>query len=161
MDRSFERLIGLDASSRDLERAQARLKLDLAGGPSRERVQLLHGALTYRDARWAGVDAAALVEVIEHLDSDRLPALADAVFGVGRPKTVVVTTPNADYNVLFEALPAGEFRHPDHRFEFTRAQFTQWANDVAARYGYSVTFSALGEEHPEHGAVSQVGVFTR
>jgi 3' terminal RNA ribose 2'-O-methyltransferase Hen1 len=160
-ERSFEKLIGLDASSRDLERARDRLKLDLAGGPSRERVQLLHGALTYRDARWAGVDAAALVEVIEHLDEDRLPALADAVFGAARPKTAVVTTPNADYNVLFETLPAGQFRHPDHRFEFTRSQFRAWAEAVAERYGFSIAFSGIGEAHPEHGPVSQVGVFSR
>jgi 3' terminal RNA ribose 2'-O-methyltransferase Hen1 len=160
-DRHFETLIGLDASVPSLERARERLKLDLAGGPSRERVQLLHGALTYRDARWAGVDAAALAEVIEHLDEDRLPALADAVFGAARPKTVVVTTPNADYNVLFESLPAGQFRHPDHRFEFTRAEFARWAGAVAERYGYAVEISGVGDEHPEHGPVSQVGVFSR
>ena len=160
-DRHFETLIGLDTSSRDLERARERLKLDLAGGPERERVQLLHGALTYRDARWSGVDAAALVEVIEHLDEDRLPALADAVFGAAHPKTVVVTTPNADYNVLFESLAAGQFRHPDHRFEFTRAEFARWAGAVAERYGYAVEFSGIGDEHPEHGPVSQVGVFSR
>ena len=160
-DKSFTTLIGLDASSRDLERARERLKLDLAGGPSRERVRLLHGALTYRDMRWAGVDAAALVEVIEHLDEDRLPALADAVFGAARPKTVIVTTPNADYNVLFESLPAGQFRHPDHRFEFTRAQFAAWAGAVAARYGYTFALSGVGEAHPVHGPVSQVGVFSR
>lgn len=160
-NRQFERLLGVDASSRDLERARDRLKLDLAGGPSRERVQLLHGALTYRDARWADVDAAALVEVIEHLDPDRLPALADAVFGAARPRLVVVTTPNAEYNALFESLPAGQFRHPDHRFEFTRTEFTQWAEGIGERYGYAVTYSGIGEAHPEHGPVSQVGVFTR
>lgn len=160
-ERRFETLIGLDASSRDLDRARRRLKLDVAGGPSRERVRLLHGALTYRDARWAGVDAAALVEVIEHLDEDRLPALVDAVFGAARPKTVIVTTPNADYNVLFESLPVGQFRHPDHRFEFTRAQFEAWAQAAARRYGYAVAFSGLGDEHPEHGPVTQIGAFTR
>ncbi len=160
-NRGFERVIGLDASSRDLERARERLKLDLAGGPSRERVTLLHGALTYRDARWAGVDAAALVEVIEHLDDNRLPALVDAVFGAARPKTVVVTTPNVEYNALFETLPAGQFRHPDHRFEWTRTQFSAWAEAIAQKYGYAVEFSGIGEAHPDHGPVSQVGVFSR
>lgn len=160
-DSSFERLIGLDASMRALERANDRLKLGFVGGPPQERVQLLHGALTYRDARWSGVDAAALVEVIEHLDEDRLPALADAVFGVAQPKTVIVTTPNADYNALFEDLPAGQFRHPDHRFEFTRAQFVAWTGEVARQYGYTVEMSGIGEAHPDHGFVTQVGVFTR
>jgi len=160
-NRTLEKIIGLDASTRDLERASERLKLDLAGGAARERVQLLHGALTYRDDRWAAMDAAALVEVIEHLDADRLPALADVVFGAARPRTVIVTTPNADYNVVFETLPAGQFRHPDHRFEFTRAEFAAWAENIARTYGYSVAFSGIGEPHPEHGPASQVGVFSR
>jgi len=160
-ERTLETLIGVDASSRDLERARERLKLDLAGGPSRRRIRLLHGALTYRDARWADVDAAALVEVIEHLDAARLPALADAVFGAARPKTVIVTTPNNEYNALFADLPAGQFRHPDHRFEFTREQFADWAQSVAERYGYRVALSGLGDDHPEHGPVCEMGVFSR
>ncbi len=116
-ERWVERLIGVDASTRDLERAQRRLKLDQPGGPPEGRITLLHGALTYRDRRWAEADAAALVEVIEHLDPDRLPALTRIVFGEARPRLVVVTTPNADYNVLFPTLGAGSFRRADHRFE--------------------------------------------
>lgn len=159
-EKSFERLIGLDASTRALERARERLKLDRAGGPS-ERVSLLHGALTYRDARWGDVDAVALVEVIEHLDADRLPTLVEIVFGAARPKTVIVTTPNAEYNVLFESLPAGAFRHPDHRFEWSRAQFCDWTRAIGEIYGYSVAFSGVGDENPELGPVTQVAVFAR
>jgi 3' terminal RNA ribose 2'-O-methyltransferase Hen1 len=160
-DKRFKRIIGLDASTRSLERAARRLKLGQVGGPPEGRAALLHGALTYRDERWHGAEAAALVEVIEHLDFDRLSALADVVFGVGRPKTVIVTTPNAEYNVLFPSLPAGAFRHPDHRFEWTRAEFQQWASGVEARYGYRAAYSGVGEAHPEFGPVSQVAVFTR
>ncbi|WP_024879296.1 3' terminal RNA ribose 2'-O-methyltransferase Hen1 [Methylosinus sp. LW3] len=160
-ERGFERVIGLDASTRALERAKERLKLDRAGGPSMERVSLLHGALTYRDARWADADAVALVEVIEHLDADRLPTLVEIVFGAAHPKTVIVTTPNAEYNALFDSLPAGAFRHPDHRFEWTRAQFHDWAQVIAKSHGYSVAFSGIGEEHPELGPVTQVAVFSR
>src|SRR5690606_25739396 len=123
-DRRFARVIGLDASTRALERAAERLKLDFAPN---DRIRLLHGALTYRDDRWKDADAAVLAEVIEHLDLDRLPALANAVFGAAQPKTVIVTTPNAEHNVLFPNLPAGKFRHPDHRFEWTRAEFRAWA----------------------------------
>lgn len=155
----FDRIIGLDASARALERAADRLKLHLAGGPSAERVRLLHGALTYRDLRWQGVDAAVLVEVIEHLDADRLPALAEAVFGNG-PKTVIVTTPNAEHNVLFPNLTAGAFRHPDHRFEWTRAQFRAWASSIEAHYGYSADFSEIGAPDETHGAPTQMAVFT-
>lgn len=160
-DRRFEKIIGLDASSRALETARDRLKLDLAGGPKRERVTLLHGALTYRDERWAGSDAVSLVEVIEHLDADRLPALEKAVFGVAQPKTIVVTTPNVEYNVLFETLAAGTFRHPDHRFEWTRAEFAAWAQGVAQRHGYTVSTSGIGEVHPAHGTPTQMAVFAR
>jgi 3' terminal RNA ribose 2'-O-methyltransferase Hen1 len=160
-NKRFERIIGLDASARSLDRAAARLKLGLPGGPREGRVTLLHGALTYRDERWRAADAAVLVEVIEHLDPDRLPALADVVFGAAHPKTVIVTTPNADYNTLFPALAAGAFRHTDHRFEWTRAEFRAWAAGIEARYGYRAAYSGIGEDHPELGPVSQVAVFTR
>ncbi len=122
---------------------------------------LLHGALTYRDERWHGTDAAVLAEVIEHLDADRLPALAAAVFGAARPRTVVVTTPNAEYNALFPTLPAGAFRHPDHRFEWTRAEFRTWAAGIEDRYGYRAAFSGIGPDYPEFGAPTQMAVFAR
>jgi 3' terminal RNA ribose 2'-O-methyltransferase Hen1 len=157
-DRRFVHLIGLDVSARALERAAERLKLDRAGGPS-ERVTLLHGALTYRDERWKGADAAALVEVIEHLDPDRLPTLAQVVFGEVRPKTVVVTTPNAEHNRLFPGLPAGRFRHPDHRFEWTRSEFATWVAGIEARFGYTATISGIGMHHEEFGAPTQMAVF--
>jgi 3' terminal RNA ribose 2'-O-methyltransferase Hen1 len=159
--RRFTRLIGLDASTRSLERARARLKLDLAGGPTAERVQLLHGALTYRDARWQDADAAVLVEVIEHLDAERLPALAQVVFGAARPKTVIVTTPNLEHNALFPTLANGAFRHPDHRFEWTRGEFAAWANETAAQHGYTFTLSGIGPDHETHGPPTQMAVFTR
>lgn len=155
----FDCIIGLDASARALERAADRLKLHLAGGPSAERVKLLHGALTYRDVRWREADAAVLVEVIEHLDADRLPALAEAVFS-NALKTVIVTTPNAEHNVLFPNLAAGAFRHPDHRFEWTREEFRAWAASVEARYGYRAVFSEIGAPDETHGAPTQMAVFT-
>ena len=160
-NRQFEKIIGLDATTRSLERAAERLHFDRPGDTTRERVTLLHGALTYRDQRWHGLDAAALVEVIEHLDPDRMAALCDVVFGAARPKTVVITTPNADYNVLFPNLAAGAFRHSDHRFEWSRAEFRSWITGVEQKYGYSATFSGIGEEHPEFGPVSQVAVLKR
>jgi 3' terminal RNA ribose 2'-O-methyltransferase Hen1 len=160
-EKSFEHLIGLDASTRELERARDRLKLDRADGPTPNRVTLLHGGLTYRDARWSDAEAVVLVEVIEHLDADRLPTLAEILFGAARPKTVIVTTPNAEYNALFETLPAGAFRHPDHRFEWSRAQFQDWGQEIAGRYGYAVAFSGIGDEDPRFGPVCQAGVFTR
>ena len=132
-----------------------------SNGPAEGRVLLLHGALTYRDARWHGADAAVLAEVVEHLDPDRLPALAAVVFGAARPRAVVVTTPNAEYNALFPTLPAGAFRHPDHRFEWTRDEFRAWAAGIEERHGYRAAFSGIGEAHPELGAPTQMAVFAR
>ena len=160
-ERWAERLLGVDASARSLEIAARRLRLHQAGGPSEERLKLLHGSLGYRDARWEGVDAAALVEVIEHLEPDRLPALEKIVFGAAHPATVVVTTPNADYNALFPNLAAGAFRHPDHRFEWTRAEFRAWADRVAAAWEYDVGYAEIGAVDEALGAPTQMAVFTR
>jgi 3' terminal RNA ribose 2'-O-methyltransferase Hen1 len=160
-ERWVERLIGVDAAARDLEWASKRLKLDMAGAPPEGRVTLLHGGLTYRDRRWEDVDAVALVEVIEHLDADRLPTLEKIVFGAARPATIVVTTPNAEYNALFPNLAAGAFRHPDHRFEWTRVQFEAWATGVAEAHGYGVAFSGIGGADEAFGAPTQMAVFKK
>lgn len=160
-ERWAERLIGLDPAARELEWAAKRLKLHLPGGPPEGRVLLLHGSLTYRDDRWADADAAALIEVIEHLDPDRLPLVERVVFGETRPAIVVVTTPNAEYNTLFPNLAVGAFRHPDHRFEWTRAQFEVWAGKIGSAYGYRPVFSGIGRLDEALGAPTQMAVFTR
>jgi len=160
-ERWAERLIGLDPAARELERAARRLKLHLLNGPPEGRVWLLHGSLTYRDNRWIGADAVALVEVIEHLDPDRLPLVEHVVFREARPSTVVVTTPNREYNTLFPSLAAGAFRHPDHRFEWTRAEFRTWADGIGSRYGYRATLSGIGRGNEALGAPTQMAVFTR
>jgi 3' terminal RNA ribose 2'-O-methyltransferase Hen1 len=160
-ERFTERLIGLDPATNELERAQKRLKLNMPGGPPEGRIKLLHGSLTYRDARWADVDAAVLVEVIEHLDPDRLPLVERVVFGAAQPSTVVVTTPNVEYNALFPNLAAGRFRHRDHRFEWTRAEFQNWAERIGAAYGYRAELSGIGQPDDTLGMPTQMAVFTR
>jgi 3' terminal RNA ribose 2'-O-methyltransferase Hen1 len=160
-ERQFEEIVGVDVSWRALEIASERLKLDRLAPAQRERIRLLHGSLVYRDARLAGYDAAAVVEVIEHLDPARLAAFERVVFEFARPGTVVITTPNAEYNVKWETLPAGRFRHRDHRFEWTRAQFQAWATNVAERFAYAVRFLPVGAADPAVGAPTQMGVFTR
>jgi len=126
----------------------------------RERIRLLHGSLMYRDARLTGFDAAAIVEVVEHLDPPRLASFERVVFEFARPRIIVVTTPNADYNIRWETLPAGEFRHADHRFEWTRAQFQEWARRVADTYAYEVRFEPVGPEDAAVGSPTQMGIFT-
>ena len=122
---------------------------------------LLHGSLTYRDKRLSGFDAAVAMEVIEHIDAPRLDAFEEVVFGSAKPGAVLITTPNAEYNTLFGGLPAGEFRHRDHRFEWTRGQFQIWARQAAERRKYDVRFQDIGPEHPDYGAPTQMGIFTQ
>ncbi len=160
-DKSFTEVVGLDASVRALEIAKRRLKLDRLSPADRERVKLLHGALTYRDKRLAGFDAAAVVEVVEHLDPPRLAAFERVLFEFARPAAIVLTTPNVEYNARFENMPAGKLRHKDHRFEWTRAEFRAWAEAVAGRFGYAVRFLPVGAEDPQFGPPTQMAVFVR
>jgi len=160
-DKQFEQIVGIDVSIRSLEMAHKRLKLDRLPDRQAERLKLIHGSLIYRDKRLEGFEAAAVVEVIEHLDPPRLASLERAVFEFARPKTVVLTTPNQEYNVMWETLPAGQFRHSDHRFEWTRTEFHDWANRVAEQHDYSVRFLPVGPDDEGVGSPTQMGVFER
>jgi 3' terminal RNA ribose 2'-O-methyltransferase Hen1 len=160
-DRTFTEIVGMDVSARSLEIAHDRLHLDRLPAHQSERVKLLHGALTYRDERLHGFDAAAVVEVVEHLDPPRLAAFERVLFEHAQPGMVAMTTPNAEYNVKWVTLPAGQFRHRDHRFEWTRVQFRAWAEGVAQKYGYGVRFLAVGSEDELVGAPSQMAIFEK
>ena len=160
-EKQFEEIVGMDVSWRCLEITQDRLNLDRLPPMQRQRIKLLHGSLIYRDKRLAGYDAATVVEVIEHLDSPRLAAFERVLFEFAHPGQIIVTTPNAEYNVKWETLPAGEFRHKDHRFEWTRAQFQEWATRVAERFGYSVRFAPVGPVDEAVGSPTQMALFQR
>ncbi|MFD2079423.1 3' terminal RNA ribose 2'-O-methyltransferase Hen1 [Actinopolymorpha cephalotaxi] len=156
---AFTRVAGSDVSTRSLQYAARRLRLDRMSERQAERVALFQSALTYEDDRIAGFDAAVLMEVVEHVDPSRLEALERVVFGAARPGAVLVTTPNAEYNVLYEGL-AG-MRHPDHRFEWTREEFTEWSGRVAATYGYLVDLRGVGDLDQTLGTPTQLAIFTR
>jgi 3' terminal RNA ribose 2'-O-methyltransferase Hen1 len=160
-DKQFEEIVGLDVSIRSLEAGQRRLRMDRLPPIQANRIRLIHGSLLYRDKRLAGFDAAAVVEVIEHLDPPRLAAFERVLFEFARPRTVVLTTPNREYNVTWETLPAGQFRHPDHRFEWTRQEFRHWAQRIGDRFGYTVRFLPVGQENEMLGPPTQMGVFER
>jgi 3' terminal RNA ribose 2'-O-methyltransferase Hen1 len=160
-DKQFEEVVGMDVSIRTLETARDRLKLDQLPERQAARIKLLHGSLIYRDRRLEGFDAAAVVEVVEHLDPPRLTAFERAVFEFARPRTVVLTTPNREYNVMWEGLGADKLRHPDHRFEWTRAEFQDWAEGIAGRFGYAVRFQPVGPVDEVVGSPTQMGVFER
>ncbi|MHA7617935.1 3' terminal RNA ribose 2'-O-methyltransferase Hen1 [Cellulosimicrobium cellulans] len=163
-DRTFTRVLGTDVSARELERAAVRLRLHEASDAERERVRLVQSSLTYVDDRVAGFDAAVLMEVVEHVDPSRLDALTAAVLGHARPRTVVVTTPNAEYNVhypnLLDGPGGGRVRHPDHRFEWTRAELRAWAAAAGERYGYAVELRDVGPLAHDVGAPTQMAVLT-
>lgn len=160
-DKAFDRLVGMDVSWRALETAHRRLSMDQMPDAQRKRIELIHGSLVYRDKRLEGFDAATVIEVIEHLDPPRLAAFERVLFECARPKTAIITTPNSEYNVRFETLPAGQFRHKDHRFEWTRREFSTWARGISERFGYNVTCLPIGPEDPVAGAATQMGIFTR
>lgn len=158
-EKQFTYILGMDVSHRALEIAVERLKLERMFERKRARIDVMHGSLMYRDARLEGYDAAAVVEVIEHLEPHRLIAFERVLFEFARPSTIVITTPNREYNVMWETLPAGKFRHKDHRFEWTRAEFQHWAESICERFGYTVRFLPVGPEDETVGAPSQMGVF--
>jgi 3' terminal RNA ribose 2'-O-methyltransferase Hen1 len=160
-EKQFEFITGMDVSWRALEIARERIRLDRMNERQRARVELVQGSLVYRDARLHGFDAAAVVEVIEHLDAARLAAFERNLFEFAQPTHVVLTTPNAEYNAVFPSLPEGRFRHSDHRFEWTRAEFESWATRTAGRFGYTVRLEGIGPEDPQHGHLSQIAIFSR
>ncbi len=159
--KQLTRIVGIDVSPRALEIARERLRIDELPERQRARIALFQASLTYRDARFAGFDAACAIEVIEHLEPSRLGAFERTVFELAKPSTVIVTTPNAEYNARFEALPAGKMRHRDHRFEWTRAEFERWARTAAERHGYRVRFAPVGEVDDVLGPPTQMAVFSR
>lgn len=160
-DSHIEHVTAVDVSVRALQLAARNLRLDQMRAKRREKLTIFQSSLTYRDERLAGLDAVVLMEVIEHVDPERLPALERAVFGLAKPATVIVTTPNAEYNVHFDTLPHGTPRHRDHRFEWTRAEFRAWAGRVAETYVYQASFLPVGPEHPQDGPPTQLAVFER
>jgi 3' terminal RNA ribose 2'-O-methyltransferase Hen1 len=157
----LQKITGVEVAPRVLAGASDRLKLDFMPDIKRRRIELLQGSLVYRDDRLAGYDAAAVIEVIEHMEAERLPAFEQALFGRARPRAAIVTTPNREFNALFEGMKPDAMRHPDHRFEWSRTEFRHWAESVALAHGYSVRFDGIGIEDSTHGHPTQVAIFSR
>ncbi len=160
-EKQFEEIVGMDVSHRALKIAQERLHYERLPERQKERLRLFQGSLNYQDKRLVGYDAAAVIEVIEHFDPPRLAAFARVLFEFAGPRTVVLTTPNIEYNVKFENLQAGTFRHKDHRFEWTRDEFHSWATRISKRFGYAAVFHPIGPMTEDVGSPTQMAVFTR
>lgn len=155
------RVVGTEVSDTALSKAAKRLHVDRMTERQAERLSLLLSSLLYQDERLEGLELAILMEVIEHIDPDRLSAVAANVFGSMRPRNVVVTTPNCEYNLRYPALAGGGFRHSDHRFEWTRDEFANWAYSVGEVYGYDVGLRPIGDGDNEVGSPTQMAVFTQ
>ena len=158
-DTQIDRIVGTDVSVRELERARDRLEHLPMATSRRERIALFQSSALYFDRRLNGADAITLLEVIEHVEPDRLNALERIIFGTNRPRNVIVTTPNREYNGLFPTLSQGALRHPDHRFEWSRSEFAAWAEAVASRHGYTVALEPIGDDDASKGAPTQMAVF--
>lgn len=151
-DGVFARLAGVDVSTDELGSATKRLE-------RRRGIELWQSSLLYTDARCRGFDVVVLMEVIEHIDRGRLPVAVDSVFETMQPGAVIVTTPNSEYNPVYGITDG--FRHPDHRFEFTRDEFESWCRGVAADHSYTVTTSGIGQVSDDVGTPTQCAVFRR
>lgn len=157
----IQKVTACDISVRTLEKAAQRLRLENMPTFKRNKLTLMQASLTYRDKRFEGFDCACVIEVIEHIEPSRITAFERSVFEFAHPKTVIVTTPNSEYNVKYENLKEGTLRHGDHRFEWTRAEFEQWTNRVCEKFGYSCAVSGIGDIDEKVGAPTQMGVFTK
>ena len=159
--RELQEIVGLDVSNQALEYAERRLQLRDMPEMQRNRIKLMHGSAIYRDQRIAGFDAIVAVEVIEHIDADRLIGFERAVFEFARPGIGVITTPNIEFNASFENLAAGKLRHSDHRFEWSREEFASWVNGICEQFGYVAEIQGIGEAHPDYGSPTQMAVLRR
>ena len=157
----IRKITACDVSSRILEKAEQRLNIYRLPSVLKTKLSLIQGSLTYRDKRFEGYDCACIVEVIEHIEPMRIPAFERVVFEFARPGTVVLTTPNREYNINYEKLPEDQLRHGDHRFEWTREEFRNWTEHVCGKFGYTCVISGIGDADEATGQPTQMGVFTR
>ncbi|MCL7943262.1 methyltransferase domain-containing protein [Marinobacter sp. ATCH36] len=157
-DEQFEDVIGLEDSGLSLQQARSILAPYLA--EELPRIRLIRGSYAESNPALAGFEAAAMVETIEHVRPEQLSQVERAVFGEYRPGCLFMTTPNREYNPLFDLAP-GEFREEDHKFEWDRIKFQRWARGVADRNGYDVRFGGIGEYVPDAGHPTQTAFFTR
>ncbi|PKK89266.1 MAG: 3' terminal RNA ribose 2'-O-methyltransferase Hen1 [Candidatus Wallbacteria bacterium HGW-Wallbacteria-1] len=159
-DRTFTKVVGADVSIRALEIAAERLRLNEMPLNQKDRLKIFQGSLLYKDNRFEGFEAATIIEVIEHLDEPRLEAFEKVVFGHARPRHVILTTPNREYNVVWSNL-GRNLRHNDHRFEWTRDEFRIWCEKIGRAFGYSQRYLGIGPENPNIGHPTQMCIFSR
>ncbi|XP_044055465.1 small RNA 2'-O-methyltransferase isoform X2 [Siniperca chuatsi] len=165
--REIELLVGVDINGAQLKRKMHGLApistYYLQPTYDQLRIELYQGSVTQKDVRLRGFDLVTSIELIEHLTLADVDRFSEVVFGYMTPVAVIVSTPNSEFNPLFPGLSG--FRHSDHKFEWTRAEFKSWALKVCLEYGYEVEFTGVGQAPPGQqervGFCSQIGVFHR
>ncbi|OFE13763.1 hypothetical protein PHACT_11980 [Pseudohongiella acticola] len=154
------RLIGIDIDTTVLAEARQALNIDMFN-PSAE-LKVCRGSFENTDWYSKGgdgsIDAAIMLETIEHIEPGRLSRVEDTVFRALRPPLVIITTPNKEYNPI-HGMADHEIRHPGHFFEWTRAQFRSWCEGVAGRHRYTARYADIGETHPTLGSSTQMVCF--
>ena len=160
-EQQIRRVAACDVSVSVLEKAAQRLHLDRMQPARRNKLTLMQASLTYRDKRFEGYDCACVVEVIEHIEPMRIPAFERAVFEFAAPRTVILTTPNREYNANYEHMEENALRHGDHRFEWTREEFRAWTEKICEKFGYSCEISGIGTNDEKLGTPTQMAVFTK
>lgn len=160
-NQQIKKVTAVDVSIASLEKAAKRLKLDRMSSFRKNKLNLIQGSVTYKDSRFEGYDCACLVEVLEHIDPSRIPVMEKVVFGYAKPQTVIITTPNREYNVNYEHMKENALRHSDHRFEWSRKEFKEWTNHICKEFGYRCEIKGIGEEDSLNGAPTQMGVFSK
>ncbi|WP_310831561.1 3' terminal RNA ribose 2'-O-methyltransferase Hen1 [Paenibacillus pedocola] len=118
------------------------------------------GSLFYFDESLRGKDVMILCEVIEHIDEYRLARVMENIFAEYAPKTLIVTTPNKDYNAVYE-MEQEELRHGDHRFEWGRKAFSVWCARWTETFDYTAELTGIGEGSVEFGYPTQMAIFTK
>ena len=161
IEQQIKKVTACDVSVSALEKAAQKLHLDRMQSYRKNKLTLMQASLTYRDKRFEGYDCACVIEVIEHIEPLRIPAFERSVFEFAAPKTVILTTPNREYNANYKHMQENTLRHGDHRFEWSREEFRVWAEHICETFGYSCEISGIGEPDEKLGTPTQMGVFTK
>lgn len=160
-EQQIKKITAADVSVSVLEKAKQKLNYERMQPYLKNKLTLMQASLMYKDDRFSGFDAACVVEVIEHMDIQRIPFFEKVLFGYAQPKTVILTTPNKEYNIKYPTLENDTLRHRDHRFEWTRDEFKNWCEHICSEFGYKAEIKNIGETDEEYGSPTQMGVFTK
>lgn len=137
-----------DVNSKDLSFASR--KIDLK---KNHFINIAHSSLEYFDKRFVNKDIGIMCEIIEHIEPRKLNSVLKNILENYNIKYLIITTPNFEYNKVYGI---DGFRHWDHRFEYTRAEFENFKKHLSVDLNVDILDSGfIGEEHIEFGGSTQ------